>query len=184
MSEIMPTEIHRIPPFEQRTSQEECNKQILRLLHVLRLTQQQHGEILQELCKQRVVINEATEVPLLVESPFTLVETLEAFNTSLDEIKERRLVKELAQLGGNDVRVATRRMLGYLMKDETAAEYSWLGKKGKRKFAFLKFPQVIVKAIRMNKNMSMATQDEVESTIKTWLRHAKERCGNKSAPDD
>lgn len=44
-------------------------------------------------------------------------------------------VNELSQIGGDHVLKATRRILVYLMADELAAKFFWLGRKGKRNFS-------------------------------------------------
>ncbi|XP_064460138.1 uncharacterized protein LOC135370340 [Ornithodoros turicata] len=94
------------------------------------------------------------------------------------------MVEELAHLGGSEVRQSMRKILEYLLTDYVAAEFSWLGQKGKRKFWQLKPPQLIIRAVRKNIRLSAATRYEVESVIKTWLRNAKERCTSKRAVTD
>ncbi|XP_064463346.1 uncharacterized protein LOC135374291 isoform X2 [Ornithodoros turicata] len=159
---------------------EDYGKQVLRLLQIIRLTQQEHGEVLQELTRQRLNYDVSGSSPL-VPFPFPSSEALEEFNSSLNEDLETQLVQELAQLGGNDVRSTTRKILEYLLTDSAASEFSWLGQKGKKKFGLLKLPQIIVRGVRANRKHSAATKDDVESTIKSWLRHAKDRLNSKAA---
>lgn len=47
-------------------------------------------------------------------------------------------VHELKQLGGKTASKATKRMLTYLLTDELAAQFSWIGRKGKLNFSVLK----------------------------------------------
>lgn len=47
-------------------------------------------------------------------------------------------VHELKQLGGKTASKATKRMLTHLLTDELAAQFSWIGRKGKLNFSVLK----------------------------------------------
>ncbi|XP_064467205.1 uncharacterized protein LOC135378195 [Ornithodoros turicata] len=157
---------------------EEYQRQTLRLLHMMRLTLMQHGELLQDLCSHRIDIHEAR--PALVQEPFVCSQALEEFSNSLNNSKTAQLVDELSHLGGNDVGQATRNMLCYLLTDSVASEYSWLGQKGKKKFPTLKLPGIIYKAVRGNAKTSGATKVDVECAIKSWLRHARDRRSKQS----
>ncbi|XP_064461888.1 uncharacterized protein LOC135372103 [Ornithodoros turicata] len=165
----------------QQSSGDEFQEQVLRTLYMVRVAQQQHGDVLQELCSHKTHSeDDARPSPALIASPFGTSAQLEEFNSSLNENKKECLVKEVAQLAGNEVGAATRTILQYLMTDEVPTEYSWKGQKGKRKFCLLHFPGVIVQAIRRNKKLTSATKDEVEGAIKNWLRHATERVNAKA----
>ncbi|XP_064468828.1 uncharacterized protein LOC135383181 [Ornithodoros turicata] len=152
---------------------EEFQRQAMRLLHMMRLTQLQHGEVLEELCSRHTRILE--HCPSMIQAPFTTTEDLEAFDSTLNESKTAQLIDELCRLGGNDVGHATRNILCYILTDSLAEQYSWIGQKGKRKFAVLKFPSIIFRAVRANTKTTTANKVEVETHIKAWLRHAKDR---------
>ncbi|XP_064462447.1 uncharacterized protein LOC135373097 [Ornithodoros turicata] len=158
---------------------------VWRLLHVMRLTQQRHGEVLQEICSQSVKhLTTPTPPNFLIKAAFTTSEALEEFDQSLNEEQQAQLVDELSHLGGTDVGQATRSILSYLLTGPAASEYSWLGQKGKKKFSTLKLPSLIFQAVRRNKKLATATKAEVETAIKSWLRHAKERCKSKEAESE
>ncbi|XP_070390972.1 uncharacterized protein [Dermacentor albipictus] len=90
-------------------------------------------------------------------------------------------VNKLVQLGGRNPNAAVKHMLIYLfVEDKLAAEYSWHGKKGKRKFSDLRLCQhlfsmchLLCTAVR--RHFPQSTRDDVESTTKSWLHHAPER---------
>lgn len=52
-------------------------------------------------------------------------------------------ITNLKSLGGDNVSCNTRRVLEYLMTDNVAQNYSWVGNKGKKKFCELKVRQII-----------------------------------------
>uniref|UniRef100_A0A2R5L443 Putative secreted protein n=1 Tax=Ornithodoros turicata TaxID=34597 RepID=A0A2R5L443_9ACAR len=125
--------------------QSDFQRQVLRILHIMRLAQQEQGDLLHEVSRQRVHSDPIVAEAPLVPTPFASCEALVDFNDSLNEHMETRLVEELAQLGGSEVRQSTRKILEYLLTDYVAAEFSWLGQKGKRKFGQLKLPQLIIR---------------------------------------
>ncbi|KAM7312887.1 protein ECT2 [Ixodes scapularis] len=99
--------------------------------------------------------------PSLVEQAFNTLPDLLAFEKKLDEEKAPRLVHELKQLGGKNASKATKRKLTYLLTDELAAQFSWIGRQGKLNFSMLQ--------------RSPGGKDAIEDTIKSWLRHAPQR---------
>ncbi|XP_064469694.1 uncharacterized protein LOC135384422 [Ornithodoros turicata] len=154
-------------------------RQILRLLNLVRLTQQLHTDVLQAILDRHLNVdtgvNPGAAAAALIDGPFSTPEGLEEFCATLERPQKARLARELSTLGGGTVGQATRNMLSYLMTDDVANQYSWFGQKGKKKFAALNFTRVILDALRMNKAFTSASMSEVESAVKSWLRHAKER---------
>jgi hypothetical protein len=60
---------------------------------------------------------------------------------------DRFQVSTLAEVGGNDCKSSTRFMMKKLIKHEVAAQFSWIGQKGKMKFSDLQFPSVVFSKI-------------------------------------
>ncbi|KAM7294358.1 uncharacterized protein ISCGN_023864 [Ixodes scapularis] len=148
----------------------EFQGQVLRLLNVIRLSLQQVASTLDALTAS----SEPTAAPNpVVPQPFDTADGLSNFEADLSASDEALLVKELIQLGGRNPNTATKRMLAYLLTDKLAAEYSWEGKKGKKKFCKLRICQLMCAAV--NKRFTQSTKDDVEVTTKSWLRHAPER---------
>ncbi|XP_040067732.1 uncharacterized protein LOC115313823 [Ixodes scapularis] len=148
----------------------EFRGQVLRLLNVIGLSFQQVASTLDALTAS----SEPTAAPNpVVPQPFDTADGLSNFEPDLSASDEALLVKELIQLGGRNPNTATKRMLAYLLTDKLAAEYSWEGKKGKKKFCKLRICQLMCAAV--NKRFTQSTKDDVEVTTKSWLRHAPER---------
>ncbi|XP_064479681.1 uncharacterized protein LOC135393011 [Ornithodoros turicata] len=92
----------------------------MRLLHMMRLAQLQHGEVLEELCSRYTRVLE--HCPSMIRAPFTTTEDLEAFDSTLNESKTAQLIDELCRLGGYDVGHATRNILCYILTDSLAEQ--------------------------------------------------------------
>ncbi|KAM7282033.1 uncharacterized protein ISCGN_002189 [Ixodes scapularis] len=156
---------------ELQDPQDQAFKQhVLRLLNIMRFTLQQHGEMLNKLCAI-LPVHAVIAHPSLVEQAFNTLPDLLAFEKELDEEKALRLVHELKQLGGKTASKATKRMLTYLLTDELAAQFSWIGRKGKLNFSVLKTATAITDAAKK----LPGGKDAIEDSIKSWLRHAPER---------
>ncbi|CAN7948195.1 unnamed protein product [Ixodes pacificus] len=161
----------RLQASELQDPQDQAFKQhVLRLLNIMRFTLQQHGEMLNKLCAT-LPVHAVIAHPSLVEQAFNTLPDLLAFEKELDEEKAPRLVHELKQLGGKTASKATKRMLTYLLTDELAAQFSWIGRKGKLNFSVLKTATAITDAAKK----LPGGKDAIEDTIKSWLRHAPER---------
>ncbi|XP_064467202.1 uncharacterized protein LOC135378193 isoform X2 [Ornithodoros turicata] len=119
---------------------EEFQKQVLRLLHVVRFTLQQHSDVLQAICNQGVNNAVAQTAPnFLVKAAFTTSEALEEFSKSLNEERQAQLVDKLSHRGGTDVRHATRSILSYLLTD-TGVQLAWTERKTEVQHAELPSP--------------------------------------------
>ncbi|XP_070379305.1 uncharacterized protein [Dermacentor albipictus] len=144
---------------------------VLRLLNIIRFTQQQHGEMLNKLCEVLPAHAVITTLPL-IDKPFDSLDRLLAFSEQLDKEKVAVLVRELMQLGGKNANAATKRMLAHLLSDELASKFSWVGRKNKLNFSNLKASSAIIAAATQ---FPQGTTTIVEDAIKSWLRHAPER---------
>ncbi|XP_037499907.1 uncharacterized protein LOC119373913 [Rhipicephalus sanguineus] len=146
-------------------------RHVLRLLNTLRFMLEQQADTLNKLCDM-LPTSSVTECAELLGHPLSSLEELQEFDDKLDAGKFKILVHELAQLGGKDAYWATKRILSYCITDEVAAQFSWMGRKGKLSFSALKIAKAITDAARKAPN---ATAADVEASIKSWLRHAPER---------
>ncbi|XP_064489025.1 uncharacterized protein LOC135400932 [Ornithodoros turicata] len=157
---------------EQPLPEYEFQRQVLKSLNILRMNLQQQGDLISSLVPLQA---SSPAAPLVVTEPFHSVELLESFQHHLTNQKEEQLYRELAVLGGSSVKTAVKRIMCHLFTDDVAEKFSWEGKKGKLVFKELKFPGIIMRAVHANKTLANATNFEVESEIKGWLRHAKDR---------
>ncbi|XP_065309830.2 uncharacterized protein [Dermacentor albipictus] len=150
-------------------------RHVLRLLNTLRFMLEQQADTLNKLCDM-LPTSSVTECADLLSHPLSSLEELQEFDDKLDAGKFKILVHELTQLGGKDAYWATKRILSYCITDEVAAQFSWMGRKGKLSFSALKIAKAIADAARKAPN---ATAADVEASIKSWLRHAPERLATK-----
>ncbi|XP_065306228.2 uncharacterized protein [Dermacentor albipictus] len=150
-------------------------RHVLRLLNTLRFMLEQQADTLNKLCDM-LPTSSVTECADLLSHPLSSLEELQEFDDKLDAGKFKILVHELTQLGGKDAYCATKRILSYCITDEVAAQFSWMGRKGKLSFSALKIAKAIADAARKAPN---ATAADVEASIKSWLRHAPERVATK-----
>ncbi|XP_040061776.1 uncharacterized protein LOC115326005 [Ixodes scapularis] len=166
---------HQARGREDPQDQEQGFKQhVLRLLNIVRFMVQQHGEMLNKLCE--VLPSHAVVVrPRLVEQPFNKLDDLFAFDKTLVNEKAAMLVQEFRELGGKTASKATKSMLAHLLGDQLAAQFSWVGRKGKQNFSSLRTATAIVAAGRQ----LPGGKDAIEEAIKSWLRHAPERMAGK-----
>lgn len=133
---------------------------------------QQQGEVLNTIVKTLSSLSVAPCAAPVIEQPFSSLEELLAFDEKLDKEASNTLVNEFVQLGGSDGNWATKRILAYCMTDEVAAQFSWMGRKGKRSFSALKIAKVVKVAASKAPN---STPVIIEAAVKSWLRHAPER---------
>ncbi|XP_042142353.1 uncharacterized protein LOC121833279 [Ixodes scapularis] len=89
------------------------------------------------------------------------------------------LVRNLGQMGGGNVALATKAVFKKLVNDEVAILYNWTGRKGKKKARKLNITPLIFAAVRVN--FSRATDDEMGHAIGEWLRFANVRLTNAKA---
>ncbi|XP_049270520.1 uncharacterized protein LOC119389874 [Rhipicephalus sanguineus] len=109
------------------------------------MAQKQHGELIHGLIG-RLRSNAAKGNAPLVSSPFSEYESLKQFDNKLTGQMKDVLVEELANKGGINAAACTKRILCYLLCDNLAAEFSWLGKKGKRRFSELRLASCIIRS--------------------------------------
>ncbi|XP_064467963.1 uncharacterized protein LOC135378797 [Ornithodoros turicata] len=152
----------------------EFQRQVLRLLNIIRLNQQQQGDLLYGFTslKSSTVM---PEQPIIVPEPLDTIEQLDQFEKQLTPETEKQLALELARLGGTSCKIAVKRMLCHLLTNKLAMLFSWLGNKGKDSFKHLKIVSIMLRGVRQIKKLEKTTEFDVETEIKSWLRHAKER---------
>ncbi|XP_077536346.1 uncharacterized protein LOC144148703 isoform X3 [Haemaphysalis longicornis] len=150
------------------------SKQLLRLLQTILLRIEHQGTQLDAIvAKLSCGALEARED--LLEGPISDIEEFEKFNQDLSQSinMKAKVMQELSGVGGSNTSTATRRILEALLTQEVAVQYSWLGQKGKKKFASLPVCQLIYKAVK--RMISSENNKSIEDIIKTWLRHAGEK---------
>ncbi|KAL1466264.1 hypothetical protein MTO96_042858, partial [Rhipicephalus appendiculatus] len=113
---------------------------MLRLLNTIRFMLQQQADSINRLCEMLPSAPAVTCTPLVVQ-PFNSLQELFDFDAKLTRETTTTLVREFMQLGGKDANCATKRILGYCLSDKLAAQFSWLGRKGKAQLLSPKYRQ-------------------------------------------
>ncbi|KAL1474567.1 hypothetical protein MTO96_037870 [Rhipicephalus appendiculatus] len=153
---------------------------MLRLLNTIRFMLQQQADSINRLCEMLPSAPAVTCTPLVVQ-PFNSLQELFDFDAKLTRETTTTLVREFMQLGGKDANCATKRILGYCLSDKLAAQFSWLGRKGKHSFSALNIAKAVACAASKAPKGSAA---DIEEAVKSWLRHAPERLLSKSPKMD
>nr|XP_054921006.1 uncharacterized protein LOC126518506 [Dermacentor andersoni] len=108
--------------------------QVFKILQTILMRVEHQGRqldaIAQQLCSGPLTVGPAKDV---VPKPFEDIEAFEEFDAeiSTNEGTRTRLMQQFHGLGGSSIGPATRRILGILLSQKVAVQYSWLGKKGK-----------------------------------------------------
>ncbi|KAK4885918.1 hypothetical protein RN001_002189 [Aquatica leii] len=111
--------------------------------------------------------------------PITTVGDLTALNNRLEDVNElTKMCQFLQTAGGKDIQDTTRRVLSRIMSNNLAMLYNWSGRNDKTSFSSLK--KLLIVAVRKNPFSKNATQQEIESVVKVWLRNASDRDGGRS----
>ncbi|XP_064465430.1 uncharacterized protein LOC135376937 [Ornithodoros turicata] len=166
-------------------------EQIIRLLHTIRLNQEEHGEQLHLIMSEMTTrVHEELDDDFL-QRPFEDLDEFLFFDNELKTSADRRekLRAFFCKFGGRHAKEKTVVALQHLMGDTVAEQFSWYGKKGKMKFYELNSCDILLKALCRARTRSKAsgtaadttpTYKEVEAAVKDWLRRAKERRASRS----
>ncbi|XP_064465471.1 uncharacterized protein LOC135377055 isoform X2 [Ornithodoros turicata] len=161
---------------------QDFQREILRILHIIRLTVEHHTKQLESIAQRSAV--EEEETPVLVK-PCTSPDELVEFDNVLAASSDARskLKRLLQSLGGTNAKDAARRMMSTLMTDAVAAQFTWEGKNDKQRLCDLNCTNIILSCFtgHTKHNRAQGTKREAEEAIRSWLRHASERLSRSSA---
>eukprot|EP00102_Acyrthosiphon_pisum_P025019 XP_016662229.1 PREDICTED: uncharacterized protein LOC107884500 [Acyrthosiphon pisum] len=115
-----------------------------------------------------------TDVTGSYSLPLDNSQDLEIFEERISEDSTFRinLVSQLSYLGGKHVKAVVKRLMGKLFKDELLKDFSYTGKKGKKKFSTLTTCSVIFDAVKTQAKFKQVSQSEMEDIIKYILAQA------------
>ncbi|KAL1509930.1 hypothetical protein ABEB36_004594 [Hypothenemus hampei] len=124
--------------------------------------------------KDNTASNDNTKEKFPIKFPVATFPTLDILEDFLtDKTNYSHLVEFLSSIGGKDSKAKTIRILKTVITDELAQNFNFFGKRGSKKaFITLKLCAVILDSV---KQTSQITTAEIESFIKTWLKHAPGR---------
>lgn len=87
---------------------------------------------------------------------------------------------KLALLGGKDGPTAVRKILHHMISHTLALQLNWAGRNAKKGLKEnVNILKLIIASVRRNPNSKNTTIEEVETTIKSWLRNATDRAGGR-----
>lgn len=158
-------------------------KKILTVLEDLKAAVNHNTKLLNILIKKTETTTEefpGSELPDGVSLPLNSIEQFEATEELLkNEIIVKQLTSNLGTIGGDSVTECARRTMKYVMSNQLAIQFNWKGLGEKRAFGTSRFLVIIRKAIRKNRLTAMASDSDIDSVIKDWLRFAKDREGGR-----
>ncbi|XP_071632576.1 uncharacterized protein [Temnothorax longispinosus] len=128
---------------------------------------------------------------LKVQSVLDECNTLEVFPietaASLKEVEsmiennsafKKNLITSLTQVTSADIKKTIRNILHYLITDEMAQKYSWLGQRHKAAYQNLQISKILTLVVQMRHQD--ITCEQISSVAAEWLKHAKQRAQRKS----
>ncbi|KAL5238410.1 hypothetical protein ACI65C_005820 [Semiaphis heraclei] len=89
-----------------------------------------------------------------------------------DRMFKLNLIYELSCVGGKNAKAAVKRIMAKLFTNNFLKEYSFSGRKGKKKFSDLFICPLIIKAVKKQTKFKNTTNQEIEETIRTILAQA------------
>nr|XP_023679168.1 uncharacterized protein LOC111849999 [Paramormyrops kingsleyae] len=115
---------------------------VLTILEDMKDTLSVHGRMLQTLLRQQ---DKPYTAPSLPEGmlPLKNLDDVQAVEQKLEDQEFfKNMVCVVSEIGGRTVDEATRRMMAYLMSNELACQYNYVGRHGKRQFQGLRLFEV------------------------------------------
>ncbi|XP_076642847.1 uncharacterized protein LOC143353354 isoform X2 [Halictus rubicundus] len=161
------------------TSRDATLQNILKQNHLIRVMLTDVLKELRELKQNTTKKAEGPKISFLnkfpgLKFPLNIADDVIEFENILNRNEEfEDGVNELYKMGGDNGYQFVRRVLGTLLTDNLAMEYSWLGRKGKKSFHKLNIANLVIHAAEKAK--IAGSRRETESSIQLWLKRAKDR---------
>ncbi|XP_031350195.1 uncharacterized protein LOC116178316 isoform X2 [Photinus pyralis] len=110
-----------------------------------------------------------------VEFPLNAVAHMQRLDEYLSaEDKRNSLALYLSSLGGSGTIPKVNKILRFLMTNNLATQYNFVGqRRNKIAFGSTQLQSVIIRAVQIKSPAT--TQSEIESAVKIWLKHSKQR---------
>ncbi|XP_031348267.1 uncharacterized protein LOC116174475 [Photinus pyralis] len=90
-------------------------------------------------------------------------------------------IKTLQLIGGKDLSDTCKRVLGKILSNEVAVAMNWSGRNQKEGFVHLNnIVNLVLVTVRKNPLCRDTNKQEVENSIKIWLRNASDRDGGRN----
>nr|XP_012217761.1 PREDICTED: uncharacterized SDCCAG3 family protein-like [Linepithema humile]XP_012217769.1 PREDICTED: uncharacterized SDCCAG3 family protein-like [Linepithema humile] len=168
--------------------------QILKIVQNLKISMNGLTSLNREIIERLDVLeknSESLQVQSVLDEHNTLVEVFPIKTAnSLKEVETKiennsafkgKLVKSLTQVTSADIKKTIRNILHYLITDEMAQDYSWLGQRCKTAFQNLEISKILTLVKIRHED---ATYEQISSVVAEWLKHAKQRVQRKSQKEE
>ncbi|GAB1862402.1 hypothetical protein CAJAP_03481 [Camponotus japonicus] len=169
--------------------------QILKIVQSLKISMNGLTSLIREIIERLNVLeknSESLQMQSVLDEYNTLVEVFPIKTTdSLKEVETKiennsafkgKLIKSLTQVTSTDIKKTIRNILHYLITDEMAQDYSWLGQRRKAAFQNLEISKILTLVVKMRHQD--ATYEQIYSISAEWLKHAKQRVQRKSHKEE
>ncbi|KAL0968058.1 hypothetical protein UPYG_G00261760 [Umbra pygmaea] len=154
---------------------------VLTILEDIKETQRIHGTMLSTLLKQRDANTVTAELPEGAHFPINTVPEVEAMEEKLlDTAFLNEVVSVLGEIGGTTIDEATRRMMGFLMTNDLAIQYNFVGRHGKREFRSLRLFEVVYGGLKKNMLTRHINRRDAEKSVSKWFSGSRDRGGNRA----
>ncbi|XP_076849015.1 uncharacterized protein LOC143497116 [Brachyhypopomus gauderio] len=122
--------------------------------------------------------------PTLPEGAAFPLKTVDDVLAVEQELEDQEFLKNvvcvLSEIGGRTVDEATRRMMAFLMANELACQYNFVGRHGKRQFQGLRLFEVFYGALKRNALTHNINRKDAERAVSKWFSGARDRGGNRA----
>ncbi|CAH0559281.1 unnamed protein product [Brassicogethes aeneus] len=92
-----------------------------------------------------------------------------------DEKQFDEMVQYIQKIGGYSAYQSIKRTMTRVLNNKIQTEFNWLGAKGKKAFKDLSLAKALIKGVLLNPACFNCTEEDVEKSIKGWLKHANDR---------
>ncbi|CAG9821292.1 unnamed protein product [Phaedon cochleariae] len=173
-------QVHGTPKNVNHKQLNQSDNRILRQLVVLNhkvdMLSSDITKILEKMTTDNTLIPDE-DVEMENYFPIKTDEELNNFELYLfNDRNHQKFTQYVTKLGGSTLSEAVRRAMERTVKDELIQQFSWMGQKQKNKFGDLKIAQAMKDGIKRNVILKdSVTEASIESCMKNWMRHAKDR---------
>ncbi|KAM9410464.1 uncharacterized protein KZ484_002511 isoform 2-T3 [Pholidichthys leucotaenia] len=113
--------------------------------------------------------------------PLSTVEELDTFDQRLqqDSSFKKCVIAKLSMSGGDSVKKTVWRVCGKVFSPDLATQLNWCGRGKKTGIKSRPIQEILISSILRHPALNHATEAEVESGIKNWLRLSQDRLGGR-----
>ncbi|XP_072567606.1 uncharacterized protein [Paramormyrops kingsleyae] len=154
---------------------------VLTVLEEVKATQKVHGAMIQSLLRQSDKTSTASCLPEGAEFPLETPSDVEAMEQKLlDPDFSKDVVSFLGDIGGRSVEEATRRVMSFILTNDLALKFNFVGRHGKLQFGTLRLFDVFYGGLKRNVPTKDISRRDAERVVSKWLCGARDRGGKRA----